>query len=97
MMAKKGPREIITLESTASTGHRYTTMKNKKNTPDRLRIKKCERARARGLGVEFEAVDARGTHPFPPIPRRTWVLRRGLAIRYDPVIRKHVEYVEIKK
>ena len=50
MMAKKGPREIITLESTASTGHRYTTMKNKKNTPDRLRIKKCERARARGLG-----------------------------------------------
>ena len=56
MMAKKGPREIITLESTASTGHRYTTMKNKKNTPDRLRIKK-----------------------------------------YDPVIRKHVEYVEIKK
>ena len=51
MMAKKGPREIITLESTASTGHRYTTMKNKKNTPDRLRIKKCApavRARADG-------------------------------------------------
>ena len=77
MMAKKGPREIITLESTASTGHRYTTMKNKKNTPDRLRIKKCERARARGLGVEFEADRARHTpvspHPAPYVgapPRR---------------------------
>jgi ribosomal protein L33 len=40
MAAKKGPREVITIESTASTGSRYTTIKNKKNTPERLRIKK---------------------------------------------------------
>ena len=56
-MAKKakGNRIIIQLESTAGTGHRYTTMKNKRNSPDRLQLKK-----------------------------------------YDPVVRKHVDYKETK-
>jgi large subunit ribosomal protein L33 len=48
-------RDLIKLVSSAGTGHYYTTDKNKKNTPDKLVLKK-----------------------------------------YDPVIRKHVEYKEAK-
>jgi large subunit ribosomal protein L33 len=48
-------REKIRLNSSAGTGHFYTTYKNKKNQPDKLKKKK-----------------------------------------YDPVVRKHVEYVEGK-
>ena len=36
------PREKIKLESTAGTGHFYTTTKNKRNTPERLNIKKYD-------------------------------------------------------
>ena len=54
MMAKRS-RERIKLESTAGTGHFYTTDKNKKTTPEKL---------------EF--------------------------MKYDPVIRKHVLYKEVK-
>jgi len=48
-------RDLIKLVSTAGTGHFYTTDKNKKNTPDKLVMKK-----------------------------------------YDPVVRKHVDYKEAK-
>ena len=48
-------RDLIKLVSTAGTGHFYTTDKNKKNTPDKMVLKK-----------------------------------------YDPVVRKHVEYKEAK-
>ena len=48
-------RDLIKLVSSAGTGHFYTTDKNKKNTPDKLVMKK-----------------------------------------YDPVVRKHVEYKEGK-
>ena len=48
-------REKIKLESTAGTGHFYTTAKNKTNTPNKLELKK-----------------------------------------YDPVVRKHVEFKEAK-
>ena len=41
-MAKKGKREKIKLESTAGTGHFYTTTKNKTNTPDKLEFKKYD-------------------------------------------------------
>lgn len=51
----KGAREKIKLESTAGTGHFYTTSKNKRTTPNKLEFKK-----------------------------------------YDPVVRKHVLYKEIK-
>jgi large subunit ribosomal protein L33 len=51
----KGAREKIKLESTAGTGHFYTTSKNKRTTPTKL---------------EF--------------------------MKYDPVVRKHVLYKEIK-
>ena len=56
-MAKKtkAGRELIRLVSTAGTGYFYTTSKNRKRTPDKLRFKK-----------------------------------------YDPVIRKHVEFKESK-
>jgi large subunit ribosomal protein L33 len=53
---KKGKgRELIRLVSTAGTGYFYTTSKNKKRTPDKLKFKK-----------------------------------------YDPVVRKHVEFKESK-
>ncbi len=48
-------RDLIKLVSTAGTGHYYTTDKNKKNTPDKLVLKK-----------------------------------------YDPIVRKHVDYKEAK-
>jgi large subunit ribosomal protein L33 len=35
-------REKIKLESTAGTGHFYTTTKNKKTTPGKLEIKKYD-------------------------------------------------------
>ncbi|CAK7030309.1 50S ribosomal protein L33 [Saezia sanguinis] len=41
-MAAKGTREKIKLESTAGTGHFYTTTKNKKTTPDKLEISKFD-------------------------------------------------------
>lgn len=50
-----GKREKIKLTSSAGTGHFYTTMKNKQNTPEKIVMKK-----------------------------------------YDPVVRKHVEYKEAK-
>jgi large subunit ribosomal protein L33 len=41
-VAKKGKRENIKLESSAGTGHFYTTEKNKQNTPDKLELKKYD-------------------------------------------------------
>jgi large subunit ribosomal protein L33 len=35
-------REKIKLESTAGTGHFYTTDKNKKTTPEKMEIKKYD-------------------------------------------------------
>ena len=35
-------REIIRMNSTAGTGHFYTTDKNKRTTPDKLEIKKYD-------------------------------------------------------
>lgn len=48
-------REKIKLVSSAGTGHFYTTNKNKRNTPEKIAMKK-----------------------------------------YDPVVRKHVQYKESK-
>ncbi|EKD51829.1 MAG: hypothetical protein ACD_62C00170G0003 [uncultured bacterium] len=42
-MAKKTQaREIIKLESTADTGYFYTTIKNKKNTTEKLKMNKYD-------------------------------------------------------
>ena len=38
----KGGREKIKLESTAGTGHFYTTSKNKKTTPEKLEFVKYD-------------------------------------------------------
>ena len=35
-------REKIKLESTASTGHFYTTTKNKRTTPDKMEVRKFD-------------------------------------------------------
>jgi large subunit ribosomal protein L33 len=36
------PREKIKLESSAGTGHFYTTTKNKRTMPDKMEIKKYD-------------------------------------------------------
>ncbi len=41
-MAKKGKRAIIQLESTAGTGYRYVTTKNKQLHPGRVEYKKYD-------------------------------------------------------
>jgi large subunit ribosomal protein L33 len=41
MASKKGNRIIIKLRSTES-GHMYTTMKNRKNDPNRLELKRYD-------------------------------------------------------
>ena len=41
-MAKKGKREKIKLESTAGTGHFYTTTKKKTTMPHKFEIKKYD-------------------------------------------------------
>ncbi len=38
----KGAREKIKLESSAGTGHFYTTNKNKRTTPEKLEMKKFD-------------------------------------------------------
>ena len=38
----KGAREKIKLESTAGTGHFYTTTKNKRTTPDKIAMMKYD-------------------------------------------------------
>ena len=38
----KGAREKIRLVSSAGTGHFYTTDKNKRNTPDKMSMKKYD-------------------------------------------------------
>ena len=53
--ASKDRRPIVTLESTAGTGYRYVTKKNKVNTRERMVLKK-----------------------------------------YDPVLRKHVDFKETR-
>ena len=41
-MAKKGKREKVKLESSAGTGHFYTTVKNRQNTPWKLELSKYD-------------------------------------------------------
>ena len=54
-MAAKGGREKIKLESTAGTGHFYTTDKNKKTTPQKLEFMKFDpKARKHVLSKEVK-------------------------------------------
>jgi large subunit ribosomal protein L33 len=46
-------RDKIKLESTAGTGHFYTTTKNKRTTPDKIEIKKFD-PKARKLVIYKE-------------------------------------------
>jgi large subunit ribosomal protein L33 len=41
-MAKSKIREKVRMNSTAETGHFYTTIKNKRNTPEKLEMKKFD-------------------------------------------------------
>ena len=41
-MAKKGPRVVVKLESSAGTGHCYYTQKNTRNTTEKMTLKKYD-------------------------------------------------------
>ncbi len=41
-MARRTKRDKIRLVSSAGTGHFYTTIKNKQNTPEKMEIKKFD-------------------------------------------------------
>lgn len=41
-MSRKRGRELIKLESTAGTGHFYTTAKNKRTHPEKMEIMKFD-------------------------------------------------------
>ena len=55
MVKKTDLRPKVTLQSTPGTGYRYVTRKNRRNTPERLIVRK-----------------------------------------YDPIVRQHVEFKEIR-
>jgi large subunit ribosomal protein L33 len=46
-MARTDVRPVITLRSTAGTGHTYATRKNRRNNPDRLVLRKYDPAAGR--------------------------------------------------
>ncbi|MFE6664806.1 50S ribosomal protein L33 [Streptomyces sp. NPDC057697] len=41
-MARSEARPVVTLRSTAGTGQRYVTRKSRRNTPDRLVLRKFD-------------------------------------------------------
>ncbi|WP_051839960.1 50S ribosomal protein L33 [Streptomyces sp. NRRL F-5126] len=43
-MARSEIRPVVTLRSTAGTGHTYVTRKNRRNHPDRLELRKFDPA-----------------------------------------------------
>jgi len=60
-MASKGGREKIKLESSAGTGHFYTTSKNKKTMPEKMTIMKFDpKARKHGFFVFAGRVEVTG-------------------------------------
>ena len=42
MASKKGARQVVMLESTAGTGFRYYTTKNKRNSLEKLKLRKFD-------------------------------------------------------
>ena len=56
----KGGREKIKLESTAGTGHFYTTTKNKKTMPEKMEISKFD-PKARKHVMYKETKDRKST------------------------------------
>ena len=46
-MARSETRPVVTLRSTAGTGRSYTTRKSRRNTPDRLVLRKFDPAAGR--------------------------------------------------
>jgi large subunit ribosomal protein L33 len=65
-------REKIKLESTAGTGHFYTTTKNKRTTPDKIEMKKYDPvARKRSENESNSASRPRGARPRRRVRRPT--------------------------
>jgi large subunit ribosomal protein L33 len=50
-MARSENRPVVTLRSTAGTGHTYVTRKNRRNDPGRLALRKFDPVA--GLHVEY--------------------------------------------
>jgi large subunit ribosomal protein L33 len=77
-------REKIKLESTAGTGHFYTTTKNKRTTPDKMEIKKYDpKARKHVLYARPSIQDA-DVHPadveLVPLRPTAWPTGVGVVV-----------------
>jgi large subunit ribosomal protein L33 len=53
-MARNEIRPIVKLRSTAGSGYTYVTRKNRRNDPDRLRLKKYDPVVRRHVGFREE-------------------------------------------
>jgi large subunit ribosomal protein L33 len=54
MAARAEARPVVTLRSTAGTGHTYTTRKNRRNDPDRLVLHKYDPVARRHVAFREE-------------------------------------------
>jgi large subunit ribosomal protein L33 len=70
-MASKGGREKIKLESTAGTGHFYTTSKNKKTMPEKMSIMKFDPQSSQACRVQRNQAEVIQFDPKNP-PRRVF-------------------------
>ena len=96
-MASKGGREKIKLESTAGTGHFYTTSKNKKTMPEKMSIMKFDpKARKHVEYKETKLKLPASVPPKGPAPRgfffaaggrRGWSCAKGCQQRKSPAVR----------
>jgi large subunit ribosomal protein L33 len=69
-MATKGGREKIKLESTAGTGHFYTTSKNKKTMPEKMSIMKFDpkaRKHVEYKEIKLKSSTQTGFESAPPV------------------------------
>ena len=72
-MATKGGREKIKLESTAGTGHFYTTSKNKKTMPEKMLIKKFDPKARKHVEAGHRACEVQG-RVMRALVRESWAM-----------------------
>ena len=82
-MASKGGREKIKLESSAGTGHFYTTSKNKKTMPEKMAIMKFDPKARKHVEYKETKLKRQGLRPVTSIPAQAGTqkdppLRRGI-------------------
>ena len=88
------PRDKIKLESSAGTGHFYTTSKNKKNMPDKMEIKKFDPVARKHVHVQGNEAEVAAVaaplprpllRPFTKEPASSGFLRRSHSATWQVV------------